>query len=113
MNIQIKALHTTITDAIRSSIEDKLAVLERFLRPEHKITVDLEEDVKHNSGRFSRVEVHITPHGYYAEARGNNFYEALDLVIPKIREQLTRSKDKKVSLRRRLGNIFKRSRSKE
>ena len=108
MNITIKATHTTLTDAIRTDISAKLEVLEKFLRPEDKVHVELEEDTHHNSGRFSRVEVAIHPRGMYAEARGNDFYEAMDLVVPKIREQLTRSKDKRVSLRRKLGNLFKR-----
>jgi len=110
MNLTIKATHTTLTDAIRSDIATKLAPLENFLRPEDQVHVELEEDTKHRSGRFSRVEVLIQPRGHYADARGNDFYEAMDLVVPKIKEQLTRDKDKRVSLRRRLGNIFKRNR---
>ena len=110
MNIQIKAINTTLTDAIRNNIKDKLSVLEPFLKEEDKVSAELEEGNKHHTGRFSKVGVHISPHGYYAEAQGNDFYEAMDLVIPKIREQLKRKKDKRVSLRRRLGNIFKRNR---
>lgn len=109
MNLTIKATHTTLTDAIRSDIETKLEPLESFLRSEDIVHVELEEDTKHNSGRFSRVEIHIQPHGIYAESRGNDFYEALDLTVPKVKEQLARHKDKRVSLRRRLGSIFKRS----
>ncbi len=107
-NINIKATHTTLTPAIKSAIEDKLSVLNRFLRPEDKVHVELEEDKRHHSGFISRVEIHISPHGHYADARANDFYEALDLVIPKIKEQLTRNKDRRVSLRRKLGAIFKR-----
>jgi ribosomal subunit interface protein len=108
MNITIKATHTTLTEAIRNDISDKVAVIEKFLRPEDKIHVELEEDTRHTSGRFSRVEIAIHPRGMYADARGNDFYEAMDLVVPKIKEQLTRGKDKRVSLRRKLGNLFKR-----
>ncbi len=111
MNINIKATNTTLTPSIRQSIEDKLANLEGFMRPEDIIQVELEEITRHKNGMTSRVEVHIRPHGQYAEGFGNDFHEALDLVIPKIREQLSRNKDKRVSLRRRLGSIFKRNRS--
>lgn len=107
MNLNIKATNTTLTEAIRTDIENKLQVLEKFLRPEDKVNVELAEDTKHTSGRFSRAEVHIKPRGLYAEANGNDFYEAMDLVVPKIREQLTRDKDKRISLRRRLGNLWK------
>lgn len=109
MNINIKATNTTLTEAIKSDIKDKLEPFEKFLRPEDVVHVELAEDTKHVSGRFSRAEVHIQPRGIYAEAMGNDFYEAMDLVVPKVREQLTRDKDKRVSLRRKLGNLFKRS----
>lgn len=108
MNITIKATNTTLTDAIRQTIENKLKSIEAFLREEDKVHVEIEEDVKHKSGAFSRVEVSIAPHGYYADANGNDFYEAIDLVLPKIKQQITKKKDKRLSLRRRIGNIFKR-----
>lgn len=110
MNISIKATNTTLTDAIKSNIEAKLQVIETFLRPEDQVHVEVEEENHHNHGLFSRVEVRITPHGHYADANGNDFYEAMDLVIPKIKQQLVKQKDKKVSLRRRLGRLFKRDR---
>jgi putative sigma-54 modulation protein len=110
MNITIKATNTTLTDAIRANIEEKLSVLESFLRTEDKVHVEVDEDSKHQSGKFSRVEVNILPHGHYADAMGNDFYEAIDLVIPKIKQQLTKEKDKKISLRRRIGRIFKSNR---
>lgn len=110
MNISIKATNTTLTDAIRSNIEEKLTVLEKFLKTEDKIHVELEEDTHHKNGAVSRVEIHIKPHGYYAESFGNDFYEALDLVIPKIKQQLAKTKDKDITLRKKIGNLFKRSR---
>ena len=110
MNVNIKATNTTLTDGIRASIESKVAVLEKFLKPEDVLYVEVDEDTKHHTGQVHRAEVRIQPHGQYAEARGNDFYEALDLVIPKIREQLKKQKDKRITLRRRLGSFFKRNR---
>ncbi len=110
MNITIKATNTTLTDAIKSTINDKLSSIEGFLKPEDKIHVEVEEDTRHKTGLFSRVEVQISPHGYYAEANGNDFYEAMDLVIPKIKQQMTKTKEKRLTLRRRVGNLFKRNR---
>lgn len=108
MNITIKATNTTLTDAIRQTIETKLQVIEKFLKPEDTVRVEVDEDTRHNTGLFSRVEIHISPHGFYAEANGNDFYEAIDLVLPKIERQLSKSKDKKISLRRRIGKLFRR-----
>ncbi len=109
MNINIKATNTTLTPTIKENIYEKLSVLEDFLKTEDVIHVEIEENSNQNKGQSSRVEINIRPHNHYAEGHGNDFYEALDLVIPKIREQLARGKDKKVSLRRRLGSMFKRA----
>ncbi len=107
MNISIKATNTTLTPAIKQSVEEKLQVLEKFMRPEDKIHVELAEDTHHQKGMFSRVEIHVSPHGYYADSMGNDFYEALDLVIPKIKNQFAKVKDKDISLRKKIGNWFK------
>ena len=106
MNINIKATNTTLTDSIRSNVEGKLEPLEKFIREEDVIHLELAEDTKHQSGEFFRVDIQISPRGLYAEARGNDFYEAMDLLIPKIKQQLTKEKDKSLSLRRRLGKWF-------
>ncbi len=110
MNINIKATNTTLTDAIKATIHDKLQVLEPHMKSEDKIYFEIAEDTHHKSGMFSRVEVRISPAGHYAEANGNDFYEAIDLVVPKIRDQIIKKKDKRISLRRRLGAFFKRNR---
>lgn len=109
MNINIKATNTTLTDAIRNTIETKLSAIEGFLRPEDKIHVEIEEETHHKTGQFSRVEINIAPHGFYADATANDFYEAIDLAIPKIKQQLSKHKDKRISLRRRIGRLFKRN----
>ncbi len=105
MNINIKATHTTLTQSMRDFIQEKFNTLEKFIRPEEKIYVELDREKKHTSGLVFRVEVNFQPHGHYAEARGNDFYEAFDLLIPKIKEQITKEKDKFVSLRRRRKKI--------
>lgn len=111
MNINIKATKVTLTPAIKNFIYDKLASVSKFLKTEDKIYIELEVDKKHRSGQIHRVEIRISPHGYYAEAYGNDFYEAADLTIPKIKEQLIKAKDKKISVRRKVRkNLAKLSR---
>ncbi len=100
MKINIKATKTTLTPTIKSSIEKKLAILDRFLRPENTVYVELEVDKKHKTGLVFRTEIKITPHGFFAEARGADFYAALDLTLPKIKEQIVKYKDKKITKNR-------------
>jgi putative sigma-54 modulation protein len=100
MNIIIKATQTTLTDSITNAIHEKLEPLEKFLKPEDKVHVEVDAESKHVSGEVYRAEIIIQPHGYYAEAGGSDFYEALDKVVPKIKQQLIKEKDKQISERR-------------
>lgn len=103
MNIDIKAKNTSLTPAIKSAVNDKFSVLEPFIKSQHKLHVEIEVDVKHKSGEKFRAEVTIKPDGYFAEARGEDAYAAIDLLVPKIKEQLVKDKDKTISSRREEG----------
>ncbi len=101
MNINYKGTHASLSENDQNYIEDKINGLGRLVKPADNVFVEVQMDAKHKSGLVFRLEISINPPQFYAEARGNDFYEALDLVIPKIKEQLAKQKDKKVSLRRR------------
>lgn len=102
MNINLKGTKVKFTPAIRAAIETKLAPLEKFLKPEHTVHVEIEVE-KFRNGPGHRVEINIHPNNYFADARSEDMYAALDLVIPKIKRQLTKQKEKAVSMRRRSG----------
>lgn len=101
MNITIKATNTTLTDGIRNFVADKLSSLAKFIKEEDKIRVELEVDRREKDGKHYRAEIDIQPHGYFADARANDFYEAMDLVMPKIKEQLAKTKEKRIDKRRK------------
>ncbi len=100
MNITYKATNTTLTPAIKRFIEEKMQPLEKFLKEEDKIRVELEVDKRDKDGKNFRAEIDIQPHGYYASAKASDFYEAMDLLMPKIKEQLLKKKEKKIDTRR-------------
>lgn len=100
MKINIKATKTTLTPSIKEVILNKLEILERFLKPENTVYVEFEADKKHKSGLIFRTEIKITPHGFFAESRGADFYAALDLTLPKIKEQILKYKDKRITKNR-------------
>ena len=108
MNLNIKATKTTLTPSLQTDIESKFSVLEDFLRPEDQVHVEVEARASKDNSQEFRAEVSIQPEGYFADASGNDIYEAIDLVVPKIRQQLSKSKDKRISLRRKVGSLFKR-----
>jgi len=101
MNINIKATKTTLTSAIKSFIYEKVQALEKFIKPEDKVYIEIEVDKKHHKGLIYRAEINIKPHGYYAESFAEDFYAAMDLLVPKIKEQLVKGKEKKLSKERR------------
>lgn len=100
MNLTIKATNTTLTPAIKAFINDKLSILERFLKEEDKIRVEMEVGKRDKDGLNFRVEIDIQPRGHFADAKAEDFYAAMDMVLPKIKEQLVKTKDKKIAKRR-------------
>ncbi|PIR96536.1 MAG: ribosomal subunit interface protein [Candidatus Doudnabacteria bacterium CG10_big_fil_rev_8_21_14_0_10_42_18] len=100
MNITIKATKTTLTPAIKKFINEKLQSLDKFIKQEDKIHIEVEVNKKHQKGPIYRAEIDIQPHGYHAESYGEDFYAAMDMLIPKIFEQLTKRKGKNLAKRR-------------
>lgn len=103
-NINIKATHLTLNQSETDYVTKKMQTFFKFLYDDNDIHVELGAD-KHHSGDKFRAEITISPKpGIYAEATGEDIYAAIDLCVPKIKEQLAKQKDKRVAQRRRLGS---------
>jgi ribosomal subunit interface protein len=101
-SINIKATHTVLSEEMSEYVAKKLKTIQDFLHEENNVHVELEAEPKHHSGPKYSVEITIMPKpGIYASAAGQDFHEAFDLCIAKIKEQLLKKKDKMISLRRR------------
>ncbi|SRR5258708_773774 len=105
-NISIKATHTALSSSLQEYVSRKLAAFQKYIGDDSNVRVELEHS-KDKEGQKFRAEINIMHHsshkGIYADARGNDFYEAIDLCLPKIKEQLMKEKDRFVTERRKDG----------
>lgn len=102
MNISIKATNLSLTPSIKEYVEEKVGNLAKFIQA-MEAKVELERDRKHKSGLVFRAEVMLVVGGKLmrADARGEDLYAAVDLVIPKVKDQIGKFKDKKTALTRK------------
>ena len=112
MNISIKATHLDLTPSIKQYVEEKVGALEKFLAGALEAKVELERDRHHQTGLVFRAEVMIIAGGKVmrAEERGEDAYAAVDLIIPKLKEQIAKFKSKKETMARRGARSAKRKR---
>lgn len=104
--VNIKVTNAKVSASVKEYLNSNIAKLSKFLREENILHAELEQEAKHKTGLIYRAEITIMPNSeVYAEAYGADFFEAIDLLIPKVKEQLTKLKDKRVSLRRRTSRV--------
>lgn len=108
MNIAIKGTNLELTGEMKDFAEDKIGALAKFIDA-MDAKVELERDRKHNSGNVFRAEVILVVGGkqMVADANATDIFAAIDLVIPKIKEQISKFKDKKKTLAKRGGRSAK------
>lgn len=109
MNIVIKGTNLDLTPAIKKYAKEKVGMLEKYISA-MEAKIELERDRKHRTGLVFRAEVAIVVGGklMIAEAGGEDIYAAIDLVIPKIKEQISKFKDKRGTLQKRGARAAKR-----
>src|SRR5690348_6316128 len=101
MNINIKATHVDLTPSLRDYIEEKIGGLEKFISAT-EAKVEIDRDQHHHSGEVFHAEANLIAGGkiMHAEATAEDGYAAIDLLVPKLKEQAKKFKDKKQTLRR-------------
>ncbi|GAC1412469.1 MAG: hypothetical protein NVSMB66_1490 [Candidatus Doudnabacteria bacterium] len=103
-SVNLKVTHTVLSESVRAYAQKNVDKLQKYLRPENKVHLELGAESKTRDGLRYKAEITIMPKSeVYAEAYGQDLFEAIDLLMPKVKEQLMRMKDKKVSERRRDG----------
>jgi len=103
MNISIKGTHLDLTPSIKQYVEEKVGNLGKFISATDA-KVELERDKHHRTGLVFRAEIMLVVGGKLmrAEAEAEDIYAAVDLTIPKVKEQISKFKDKKTTVNRNL-----------
>lgn len=92
MELIVRTQHGHISPATRTHIDERIATLERYFHPIHKVTVDIKSHVKEH-----RVQVTLAgDHGVLlrAEERAEELMQALDATVVVLRRQIERYKGK-------------------
>ena len=109
MNIQIKGTNLELTEALKSYVNEKIGHLEHYSDEIMEARVELETSTHHQSG-FFRCEVNLDMPRMQvlrAEHTDADLYASIDLVVPKLREQLERHKGRAHGQDRRLTRYLK------
>ena len=81
MRIEITAKSFTVGDKLKDLVEKKISKLDKYFESDADCKVALKEE-----GKLSKMEVSIQYKGSLvrAEVSGENFYDDIDDVLPKI-----------------------------
>jgi len=109
MNISIKATHLDLTPSIKEYVEEKVGHLAKFIVAQ-EATVELDRDQHHRTGQVMRAEIMLVVGGKImrADATAEDIYSAIDLAIPKLKEQISKFKDKRTTIARNRARRVKR-----
>src|SRR6185436_12689052 len=102
MNIQIKATNLSLTPSIKQYVNEKVNNLSKFISAT-EAEVELARDRHHRTGDVFRAEIMLMVGGKVmrADQESEDIYSAIDLVMPKLKEQISKFKDKRTTLERR------------
>lgn len=111
MNISIKGTNYKLNQEIKEYVVEKVNNLEKYSNRNLSARVELERDRHHKKGDVMRAEIMLQANGKImrAEAISEDVFASVDLMIPKIKEQISKLKSKEQTLRRRGSRSAKKS----
>lgn len=105
MKINIKATNIELTEAINDYINKKIESLNKFLNQDNcNIYVEVGKTTKHhNKGEYFRAEFNIDKEGtnFYSSSEKEDLYASIDEARDKIFRDLTKRKDRRMTLYKR------------
>ncbi len=104
MNIAIKGRNMELTSAIRDYIEQKLAGLERFVKNEGRVAVEVGKTTNHHKhGKIFKADLHATVLGkeHFVSAESADLYGAIDDAKDELTRNLTGRRARAIALFRR------------
>jgi ribosomal subunit interface protein len=110
-NITFKHTNSNTDSRIDAFVTQKLSVLEKYVGDETDIRVEVEFEkvTPQKTGNVSRVEVNVWASGtlYRAEAVGQTYEAAVDMVRDELAQEMRKAHKKRNSLIRRGGRKIK------
>lgn len=91
MKIEINSKNYNVSDKLKEIIEKKVGKLDKYFNDDAVAKVNCKME-----GQSSKLELTIRSRGlfYRAEVLGDNMYENIDLVLPKVEKQIVKYGDK-------------------
>lgn len=99
-----------LTPSLKEYVNEKVGNLEKYLAGGAGARVELERDKHHKTGNVFRAEVMLSVGGrtMRADHSSEDIYASVDMVIPKIKEQISKFKDKRETMQKRGARSAKR-----
>ena len=105
MNINIKATNMELTEAIRNYVNKRIMSFGKLLKESSSvINVEVGKTTRHhNKGDFFKAEINMITDGnkFYTAVEREDLYAAIDEAKENVLRELTRSKDKRMTLYKR------------
>ncbi|MDP3142678.1 MAG: ribosome-associated translation inhibitor RaiA [Candidatus Omnitrophota bacterium] len=112
MKIDLKTTNFNITPSIRTYLQEKLDVLDKFLPKDESISADVElaKTTKHHQkGDIFKAEVNLKMPGRLIRAVAEKWdlHAAIDEVKDELQREITMNKEKNISLYRKGARFLK------